>query len=212
MTGLAWLFLALSAAAALADWWAVARSNQRVEYIAKPTTLVGLILVAVTLEPEVDAMQAWFLAALVLSLLGDVFLMLPQDLFLPGLGSFLLAHVAYVAGFAAAGLDTDTLLIVGPLVAAAVVLYAGYLIRSMKGDQRVMRLPVALYSLIIGSMIASAVASGSAVATVGALLFVTSDGLIGYSRFVRVPSWAPVAIIVTYHLGQAGLVLSLVHL
>ena len=49
-------------------------------------------------------------------------------------------------------------------------------------------------------------------AALGALLFVTSDGLIGYSRFVRVPSWAPVAIIVTYHLGQAGLVLSLVHL
>ena len=133
MTGLAWLFLALSAVAAVVDWWAIARSNRRVEYIAKPATLVGLILVALTLEPDVDAMRAWFVAALVLSLIGDVFLMLPRDLFLPGLGSFLLAHVAYVIGFAAAGLDTDTLLIVAPLVAVAIVLYAGYLIRNMKG-------------------------------------------------------------------------------
>ena len=34
-------------------------------------------------------------------------------------------------------------------------------------------------------MLACALASGSAVAALGALLFVTSDGLIGYSRFVQ---------------------------
>jgi uncharacterized membrane protein YhhN len=46
-------------------------------------------------------------------------------------------------------------------------------------------------------------------AAAGAVLFYVSDALIGFSRFVREWPWAPVAIIVTYHLGQAGLVLAL---
>ena len=212
MTGLAWLFLAFSAVAAVIDWWAVARSNRRLEYIAKPATLAGLIVVALTLEPDVEAMRAWFVAALVLSLVGDVFLMLPRNLFLPGLVSFLLGHLAYVAGFVATGLDAGTLLLAAAPVVVAVTIYAGYLIRNMSETAPDMRVPVAVYALVIGSMFTCALASGSVVAAVGALLFVLSDGLIGYSRFVRAPSWGPVAIHVTYHLGQAGLVLSLVHL
>ncbi len=42
---------------------------------------------------------AFTLAALALSLAGDVFLMVPRDLFVAGLGSFLLAQVAYVGAF-----------------------------------------------------------------------------------------------------------------
>ena len=42
----------------------------------------------------------WLLAAaLVASLAGDVFLMLPIDAFIPGLASFLLAHLFYIALF-----------------------------------------------------------------------------------------------------------------
>jgi len=36
-----------------------------------------------------------------------------------------------------------------------------------------------------------------------------SDSLIAENRFVRPLPWAPVAIIVTYHIAQAGLVWSL---
>jgi YhhN family len=50
---------------------------------------------------------------------------------------------------------------------------------------------------------------GDAFGIVGALLFMLSDSLIAETRFVRPHAWAPVTIMVTYHLGQAGLVLSL---
>ena len=46
---------------------------------------------------------------------------------------------------------------------------------------------------------------------IGALLFVTSDSMIAWSKFVAPFDAAPVAIMVTYHLAQAGFVLSLVH-
>jgi len=70
--------------------------------------------------------------------------------------------------------------------------------------------PVIAYVIVISVMGGSAVASGNAMAAVGALLFMASDSLIGETRFVKARPWTGVAIMVTYHLGQAGLVLSLV--
>jgi uncharacterized membrane protein YhhN len=47
------------------------------------------------------------------------------------------------------------------------------------------------------------------VGAVGAVLFYASDALIAWNRFVQPRPWMPLAIIVTYHVGQAALVLSL---
>jgi hypothetical protein len=46
-------------------------------------------------------------------------------------------------------------------------------------------------------------------AFIGAILFLSSDALIGWTRFVRSIRWAPVAIMATYHLAQVFLVLAL---
>ncbi|NIW49240.1 MAG: lysoplasmalogenase, partial [Gammaproteobacteria bacterium] len=40
----------------------------------------------------------YFLIGLALSLAGDIFLMLPDEKFIAGLVSFLLAHLAYILG------------------------------------------------------------------------------------------------------------------
>jgi uncharacterized membrane protein YhhN len=63
---------------------------------------------------------------------------------------------------------------------------------------------------VIAAMVTCALASGIVLAAVGAVLFMTSDALIAETRFVGQRRWAPLVIIVTYHLGQAGLTLSLV--
>ena len=55
-----------------------------------------MIAAALALDPTSEAARTWFVVALVFSLLGDVFLMLPSDAFVAGLSAFLLAHVAYV--------------------------------------------------------------------------------------------------------------------
>jgi uncharacterized membrane protein YhhN len=67
------------------------------------------------------------------------------------------------------------------------------------------RLSVIGYMGILGLMVGSALASGSLPAQVGAVLFMISDTLLGWDRFVRPISWGRPAIIVTYHLGQLGL-------
>jgi uncharacterized membrane protein YhhN len=63
--------------------------------------------------------------------------------------------------------------------------------------------------LTILVMVTSALASGNALGALGALLFMVSDTLIGEDRFVRHRAWQPLTIIVTYHVAQALLVVSL---
>src|SRR5260370_21361445 len=99
MTGLAWLALAVTALFALADWLAVAASRRGLEYAAKPAVMLGLIAVAILLHPVDSTERTFFLVALTLGLISDIFLMLPHDMFLLGLGAALVEHLAYIAGF-----------------------------------------------------------------------------------------------------------------
>src|SRR5205807_1923942 len=98
LTNTSWLLFVAAAFFAVADWGAVARRLDRLEYIAKPATIVALIGVALTLTPHIEARRSAFVVALVFSLAGDVFLMLPGDFFVQGLSSFLVGHIAYIVG------------------------------------------------------------------------------------------------------------------
>ena len=210
MTTTAWVLIAAAGVLAVADWRAVARRETTIEYVAKPATLAVLLAFAVVLRPEHADQRGWFVAALAFSLAGDVFLMLREELFVFGLGSFLLAHIAYTIGFA---LHIDSGLALG--VGCVVVVLLGAVLATrivpsvVHGEDPALAGPVVAYMVVISAMVATALAAGPALAAVGALLFYGSDTLIAFDRFVRPRPWMPVAIIVTYHLGQAALVLSL---
>jgi uncharacterized membrane protein YhhN len=185
LTGVAGALLVVAALAAAGDWAAVAAGNKRLEYVCKPAVLVALTAAALALDPDDPTVRAWFVVALVFSLAGDVFLMLPGDLFVAGLAAFLVGHLAYVGGFLAAGVSAPAV-----LAGLAVV-------------------PVAAYMAVISAMLVTAIGAGPGLAVAGAALFYTSDALIGLGRFVRAWRWSPLAVIVTYHLGQGLLVVSL---
>ncbi len=207
----AWVLLAVAGVAAVVDWVAVAAGAKRIEYVAKPATLALLVALAVVLDPRHADRRAWFVAALVLSLAGDVFLMVPRDLFVAGLGSFLLGHVAYTVGIDLHPGPWWAIMVAAVIVACVGVVLASRILRAMAdGGQRELVGPVVAYMVVISAMVVSALAAGPWLAAVGAVLFFASDTLIAWERFVRPRAWMPVAIIVTYHLGQAGLVLSLV--
>lgn len=207
---LSWVLLAGAGVAAVANWWSRLAGSRRVEYVSKPATMLALVGVALALDPLHADQRAWFVAGLVLSLAGDVFLMLPADRFVAGLGSFLLAHVAYVVGVNLHP-GSAVALVVAAVVVALVAVGVG--IRIVRGAAAAgggrLAGPVVAYMAVISAMVVSAVAAGPWIAGAGAVLFFASDGLIAWNRFVTPIRWAPVAIMVTYHLGQAGLVLSL---
>lgn len=210
MNPVSWAGLATFAVAAAADWAAVGREQRAAEYVLKPLALAALVVVAGSVDPGDGAMRAWFVAALTFSLAGDVFLMLPRDRFVAGLGSFLVAHVAYVVGLQAMSPSPGAL----AASAAAVALVAAPLGRRIVGGARAgghdaLVVPVVAYMVVISAMVASALAVTRPWAVAGAFLFYVSDALIGWSRFVAPFRGHRLAIMVTYHLGQAGLVLSL---
>ena len=60
---------------ALANWAAVSEDAKTAEYVAKPAALAALLIYAATGSNP----SLWLVAALVLSLLGDVYLMLPAE-------------------------------------------------------------------------------------------------------------------------------------
>jgi len=211
LTPVAWTLLAATALAAAADWFAVAASRRTLEYFAKPAVMVGLMAVAATVEPVSQVERLFFVAALALGLLSDVFLMLPRDMFLAGLVAAFVEHLAYIGGFRVRDFHAGLLAValVVALVSIAVVMPAVY--RALRKDQPSLVVPVIAYVAVFVVMVATAGGTGSYVALGGALLFFYSDALLAWNRFVSPVGWGRFVNIVAYHSGQALLVLSLVY-
>lgn len=209
MTTTAWVLLAAAAAFAVADWVAVTLAH-KLEYVCKPATLALLVGVALTLDPADDAQRAWFVAALVLSLAGDIFLMLPRDAFVPGLAAFLLGHIAYIVGLRLEGGGLLALGVAAACVAVVTALVGDRIVAGVRrsGQDKLLG-PVIAYMAVISTMLVSAIATGDMRAAVGAGLFYVSDAMIAWSRFVQPFDYARLGIMSTYHLAQAALVVSL---
>jgi uncharacterized membrane protein YhhN len=219
-----WILVGLAAVAAVVDWVAVARDDRRLEYVAKPAVLAALTAAAAVLPADhtdlVD--RRWFfVAALACCLLGDVMLMVPCDLFVPGLVAFLAGHVLYIGGllqspsppghppfaFSAMGLSVAAVLVV-----AGVSVPATFIVRSLVRDgHRQLIAPVAVYMVVLATMFVLATNVGVPAAAAGAAFFVASDALLAVGRFVCPLPHGKVAVHVTYHLAQVLLVLSLLH-
>jgi uncharacterized membrane protein YhhN len=101
-------------------------------------------------------------------------------------------------------------LVIGVVVVGLAVVAVGRpLLAGVRRTAPEMTVPVAAYMGVISVMVVCAIGTGDGLAIAGAALFYSSDALIGLTRFVRSTPWAPVAIMVLYHLGQCLLVLSL---
>ncbi|MBK6438425.1 MAG: lysoplasmalogenase [Candidatus Microthrix sp.] len=215
MTAVAGALLALTLLIALADWVAVAVDRRPLEYVLKPATMVALGAVVLALDLPGGQLRWWYLAAIILSLAGDVFLMLPESAmdpelsFVAGLGSFLVAHVLYVVGMVLLGVSGGWL-VIGTVAAVLVIVTVGRrVIAGARATDRRLFAPVMAYVVVIAVMIATSFGTGIIVGIVGALLFGFSDSVIGWTRFLRDFPHSRVVVMVTYHLGQVGLVLAL---
>jgi len=202
------LVWALPAVLALVDWYAVARGDRRTETWAKPAVLVALIVTALVLGATDTTPGLWLLAALVLGLVGDVFLLGDSDTrFRLGLDAFLVGHLGYVVCFATLGLDPAEWAWV-----AWVVLLVCLLVTRQVAPATYMRggaalaVPVAFYTVVIGAMLILAFDTGEPLIAVGATVFAASDSILAVDRFVQPRAWAHVVVMVTYHVGQALIV------
>ena len=110
-------------------------------FIFKPLATLVVMAYAWPRGQDTQVQRRWVLAGLCCSLAGDVALMWPQQGFLPGLVSFLLAHLAYLRAF------TRTQVLAArplPFVAYA-VLAAAVLSLLWPGVPAPLRIPVLAY-------------------------------------------------------------------
>jgi len=155
--------------------------------------------------------RRWITLGLLFSVLGDVLLAWPADLFVFGLAAFLIAHLAYLKAYLSDCRRAALLPLLLAFSVGAVLL--SVLIAHGLGPLLV---PVVIYALAISAMLWRALARlGSDVpkpsawlAAAGALAFVFSDSVIGISRFVVAFEAAPYLIILSYWLGQWGIAAS----
>jgi uncharacterized membrane protein YhhN len=78
------------------------------------------------------------------------------------------------------------------------------------GEGRELVGPVIAYVIVISSMVISAFGTASLTAIGGATLFYVSDATLAWNKFLARLRYGSIAVMVTYHLGQAGLVAWLV--
>ncbi len=205
----AWL---VTAACALVDWYAVARGHRGTETWAKPATLVALTATAALGGALETTAGRWLLVALAFGLLGDVFLLgRSTGRFQAGLGAFLVGHLAYLACFVALGLAEPLGAAAGGVVALGALAAAREVLPTVhRADGPAVSAPVGVYMLVITAMVVLAWATGSWLVALGASVFVASDTTLAINRFVRPLPGADVVVMVTYHVGQALIVLGVV--
>lgn len=195
---------ALAIAGAIVPWpW--------LHYLAKPgATLLVLAMVARTPSTE-RGYRLGLLMGLALSTLGDVFLMLPGDWFVFGLGSFLCAHIAYLLALTRrARLFAAT----WPFLAYAAL--AGLVLSVLWPHLPTgLRIPVVIYVVVLAVMAAQAAAvwwrrrtRATALAALGGLSFVASDATLAIDRFAAPFALASVAVLASYWVAQSLIGLS----
>jgi uncharacterized membrane protein YhhN len=206
-TSLSWLALPLG----LLNIAALYADNRPLVYLTKPATmLVILTLAAVGRHHTPSNYANLVFIGLACSLVGDIFLMLPSDQFVPGLVSFLIAHLFYIAAFRSgiAGFGPAWL----PLPFYAYGLAAFWILLPGLGETK---LPVIAYLLVILTMAWQSSVRWIATrhrsclfAFAGALLFVASDSTIAFNRFHAAFYLAEAVIMSTYFAAQWLIALS----
>jgi len=168
--------------------------------------LVPMLLNAVWNSPAFSGKNL-LMAALFFSFLGDVSI---EYNFIAGLVSFLTAHLFYIVLFyklITAGPKSKPLMYAGW---AALAVYLGWFLYQLLPMAGALQIPVAVYALVIGTMLALAIAgysywSKNAALWIigGAVAFVISDSALAWNKFhTPLGWWGPLLIMSTYLWAQ----------
>ena len=184
-------------------------------YLCKP--LATVLLLAMTWKAVVPVSARYrntVLVGLFFSLVGDVCLMLPADLFLVGLAAFLLAHLCYISVFFPGSSTRIRMTSIGVFALFGVANLFGLLPRV----ENAMRVPVMTYVVALILMagfalararslrakpgVQQALAGSARLAAIGAALFVVSDTLLAWNRFGGGIPLASLWVLGTYFAAQ----------
>ena len=183
------------------DLFFIFNNQPELRFFTKPLLLPILILMyfpqAKSLKIQLDK---FFLVGLALSFFGDLFLLFQWG-FLPGLGSFLLAHVFYIISFRKK--IQNSIWKFWPIILG---LYASILLVFLFPYLKEMKIPVLIYAVVISVMMYNALKTNNRNLMIGALLFLISDTLLSVNLFLKPLMILNLLVMITYVLAQWFLV------
>lgn len=203
-------FLILFVAVSLIHLISIATSWSEGAMYSKPFLMPTLALWVMTLTRGSRGRWAW-LTALVFSTAGDIFLMQTcSACFLLGLGSFLMAHLAYIVGARSLLSGRRGYVQERPYWIIIFGLFpVGLLFLLWSGIPADLRLPVGVYAAVITLMALGVLQLRGRLTDrafwplmIGALLFMASDSMIAVNKFGYPFGAERIAIMTTYILGQ----------
>jgi alkenylglycerophosphocholine hydrolase len=210
-----WFIAAL--AFALMHWTSRLFGWMRISTATKIPVTLSLIMWSLTYGGWTNG-KIWFGAGLIFSLAWDVLLLSPRRFFNYGLISFLLAHVSYIIGFCQPGPVLHPILIgLGWFLFIGGFYYYKILIHALMvtaSNERFI-IPVVVYGLVVSLMAISACQTflrpdwpkqAAFFAASGGFLFLISDSLLGYNRFVHPLPGGKALEMVMYHLAQVSII------
>ena len=168
------------------------KKKKRIPLLITKTTLSLLFVITVLLQPySVPAYYHYLLTGLILCLVGDVCLALPQKkAFMGGLVAFLIGHLLYIFSFSSLIPISHWFSSGRVIVFCASALTFFWLRPHLKS----MLIPVLIYILVITIMAIGALAvfwkssfqvSGRVLILAGALCFYVSDVFVARHRFIK---------------------------
>ncbi|MEY3059726.1 MAG: hypothetical protein RL000_1078 [Bacteroidota bacterium] len=192
----------------------VITNNQNLRYFSKPLIIPLLAAIYLSYQyPRKAILKDHILLGLLFSWIGDVLLQMP-DLFIPGLLSFLTAHIFYIIYFTKTKSDQNSFFKLRPIMLIAVMAYLVEFMYILWPTLGPMRIPVLVYGITISTMLSAALWQYQKLENktalyfiIGATLFVTSDSLLALNMFKENFSMAGILIMSTYILAQLFIVL-----
>ena len=166
--------------------WAERRGSRAMMWATKPIASAAFVALGIADGAPATTTGRLLVLALILSFAGDL-LLIPLDprIFRAGILIFLLAHVAFLGAFAAAGIAWGWLFVALALLALAAWVIARRILPHVSAD---LRPAVIAYMIVITLMVAGAAGASAAGASplllLAALMFWTNDLLVARDRFL----------------------------
>ncbi|MDN3204822.1 lysoplasmalogenase [Algoriphagus sediminis] len=214
-----WLYLFLIAT--LVDLAFLVEGNAESRIYSKPFILIGLIIYFFQLSKPIRGtlLGKAILSALIFSWIGDV-LLLWENLFIYGLGSFLIAQGCYIIGFKVAQYNPErigkvnfirTFFLNLPIYFVGAFVF--YLINPNLGS---LKIPVAIYIIVIVMMLTTArerFKNCNPVSFwqvfIGGAFFLISDAIIALNKFYEYHPESDIMIMGTYAIAQLLIVMGI---
>ncbi len=174
-------------------------------YTLKPLTTLLILALALSFTNPISPLYRTLIAiGIAFSLAGDIFLMLPQNTFVFGLVSFLIAHLFYIFAYRSVSGFHFTWWLALPYL-----LYGFFMIYLLWPHVGDLRIPVIIYAAVLMIMGWQAAEqwwqvrdTSMLLAMIGAMLFILSDTTLALNKFRAPVPQRDLIIMSTYYSAQ----------